>query len=211
MASVILRTHEKPPHTPSLFSLDYGALIQLCMDMQEQPPASDTRAEMVAARSRLKAHPKPYLLSQKLCHMAEADLKWLASQEKVLGPGSVVKLRCGDEGLSRYVEPTIIIRPTTRHSYKEATRTVERELCYVIERTAIIAATDISEEVVVTAWPMTGSTFFFVCKNNPDPYNLGKAEMRLRAAELGYVGEKDDNLVHNFVNRTAEDKYVAQY
>ena len=209
--SVIIRTHEKPPHTPSLYSLDYGALIQLCMDMQEQPPASDTRAEMVAARGRLTAHPKPYLLSQKLCHMTEADLKWLASQEKVLGPGSVVKLRCDDEGLRRYVEPSVIIRPTTRHSYKEATQTVERKLFYVIERTSIIAATDIMEEVVVLAWPMTGSTLSFACKDNPDPYNLSKTEMRLRAAEMGYVGESDDNLVHNFVNRTAADKYVAQY
>ena len=58
---------------------------------------------------------------------------------------------------------------------------------------------------------MTGSLLSFVCKDNPDPYNLSKTEIRLRAAEMGYVGESDDNLVHNFVNRTAADKYVAQY
>ena len=39
--SVCIRTAEKAPHTPSIFSLDYGALVQLCVDMQVQPPESD--------------------------------------------------------------------------------------------------------------------------------------------------------------------------
>ena len=32
--STVLRTSEKPSHTPSIYSLDHGAMIQLCRDMQ---------------------------------------------------------------------------------------------------------------------------------------------------------------------------------
>ena len=91
--------------------------------------------------------------------MAETDLDWLARQEKVLGPGSVIRLRHDEAPSGEPIEPTIIIRPTIRHAYKEAT--LHRELHYVVERTEIMAATDIVEKVVLTTWPMTGIAFIF--------------------------------------------------
>ena len=96
--------------------------------------------------------------------MAETDLNWLARQEKVLDPGSVVRLRRNEAPSGEPIEPTIIIRPTIRHAYKEAT--LHRELHYVVERTEIVAAMDIVEEVVLTTWPMTGVAFIFTSTNN---------------------------------------------
>ena len=141
--------------------------------------------------------------------MAETDLNWLARQEKVLGPGSVVRLRRDEAPSGEPIEPTIIIRPTIRHAYKEAT--LHRELHYVVERTEIVAAMDIVEEVVLTTWPMTGVAFIFTSRNNPDPDSLGDAEMRARAAEMGCMIKGTDDLVRKVVSKTAADQYVEQY
>ena len=179
------------------------------MDMEVQPPASDEHCDMKTARSRLAEHPRHYLVSQKLCRLVETDLNWLAHQEKVMGPGSVVRLRRDEAPSGEPLVPTIIIRPTTRHTYKEAT--LHRELHYVVELTEIVAATDILEEVVLTTWPMTGTTFIFTCRGNPDPHNLGDAEMRVRAKELGWMAEGNDDRMRKTVSRTSADQYVGQY
>ena len=167
------------------------------------PPAADLHYAMADARVRLLSQPRQYLLSQKLCRMAQDDLHWLARQETVLGPGSVVMSSDSEE-------PRIIIRPTVKHPYNETTETVERKLAYVVERTCILKATDILKEVVVTLWPMKGASMCFV-SGKPDQYDLNEKDRWLRAVELGYVGEDDDVLVRSFVERKAAEEYVAQY
>ena len=108
------------------------------------------------ARDRLRALPgdRQFALSQELCFMAHADLRWLSKygthrQQKVLGPGSVVVR----SGFIR--EPTTIIRPEVLHNYNQTSQTLERELAYTDANRRGFRANDIIQELTTTTWPLT--------------------------------------------------------
>jgi len=127
--SVCTEPLEKSPQIPSLFSLDPSALAQLCEDMGVEIPDSAGYNEQKAARNRLGDHPRQYILSQKLCKLYEDDLKWLATQENVLGAGTVVRLSSELKQVNP-IKPAIILRPIVRHIYIEGTA-IQRKLHYV--------------------------------------------------------------------------------
>ena len=206
--SVCTEPLEKSPQVPSLFSLDPSALAQLCEDMGVEIPDSAGYNEQKAARNRLGDHPRQYILSQKLCKLYEDDLKWLATQENVLGAGTVVRLSSELKQVNP-IKPAIILRPIVRHIYIEGTA-IQRKLHYVTHLTEIVAARDIAEHLVVAPWPMTKQDFTFVCMGNPDPHSLGWEEMLQRAKELGCetegIGEQMKRL-----DEVAADAYIGQY
>ena len=206
--SVCTEPLEKSPQVPSLFSLDPSALAQLCEDMGVEIPDSAGYNEQKAARNRLGDHPRQYILSQKLCKLYEDDLKWLATQENVLGAGTVVRLY-GDRHFANPIKPTIILRPIVRHIYIEGAA-IRRKLHYVTHLTSIVAATDIAEHIVVAPWPMSKQEFTFVCVGNPDPQSLGWEEAKQRAKELG-CETKDTGEQLKELDAVAAKAYIRQY
>ena len=199
---------EKSPQIPSLYSLEFSTLVQLCEDMRVETPNSGDYSQQRAARIRLQEHPNQYVVSQKMCKLYEDDLKWLTTQEKVLGAGTVVRLHC-DRPFENLIKPTIILRPIVRHTYIEGAA-ILRKLHYVTHLTSIVAATDIAEHIVVAPWPMSKQEFTFVCVGNPDPQSLGWEEAKQRAKELGCETKEMWEQLKRLDDIAAE-AYIRQY
>ena len=176
--------------------------------MRVEIPNSEDYDEQRAARIRLQEHPNQYVVSQKMCTLYEDDLKWLTTQEKVLGAGTVVRLYC-DPPFENLLTPTIILRPIVRHEYIEG-EAIQRKLHYVTHLTSIVAATDIAEHLVIAPWPMSKQDFTFVCVGNPDPHSLGWEETKQRAKELGCETEGMCEQIKR-LDEVAADVYIGQY
>ena len=128
----VARAADLSPRAPGLSRLDFGSLVHICLAMNERPPTDVGGYEMHGARDRLCAisDEREFVLSQKLCSLAHADLQWLSQygvdgQNQLLGHGSVVIL----SGVDR--EPVFVVRPEVLHKHNQTTQTIERELAYI--------------------------------------------------------------------------------
>ena len=115
---------EDAPRAPNLSHLGCGALSVLCGKLKMEPPASFAKADLEAARARLRGMPGqgPFEVCKKLHEQARGDLNWLRKQD-ILGAGSVIMY-----GKMLQV-PMILLRPEV--SLELGEKQWELEVTYV--------------------------------------------------------------------------------
>ena len=193
---------EDAPRAPNLSKLGCGALSVLCGMLKVEPPASFAKADMEAARARLKGMPGqgPFEVCKKLHEQARGDLNWLRKQD-ILGAGSVIMY-----GKMMQV-PMILLRPEV--SRKLGEKQWELEVTYVSTTFQYLKPQLMGDIIVRTHWPLQTMPVEFAYEGPESPWYMKTAELLELAGRWGLKATAKDG--HDKVRLIVMAKAVQEF